>query len=255
MKCAIIYFSATGNTEYVAGLFKRELEKNNIVCHMFECTRANPVSENYDMFVLGSPIHCEVFPDYYEEFILKHLRVGKLRRVIIFGTQVAKHSPGPQKLGDELRKIGFRVVTEVIVRMPNNYFVAGFGKTPEKKREKFIIEAEDKVRHIVECFINNKRYFDKVGSLNLAVARTSYKLFKKYSYKWAQKRLDVDEDLCIRCGKCARECPTRNIKLESNISFKANCISCQRCIHSCPVNAFTYKGKHFEQYKKILLKS
>jgi flavodoxin/Pyruvate/2-oxoacid:ferredoxin oxidoreductase delta subunit len=252
MKCGIIYFSATGNTDYVAKLFKKELEKNSISCDLLECSRSKPEFEKYDMFVLGGPIHCEVFPDYYEDYILKHLRIGKGRKLIIFGTQVAEHSPGPKKLGNKLKKLGFKVIIEGIIRMPNNYFVVGFGKTNEVKRARFIEEASKRVEDLVECFLKNKRCFVKVGSLNKAVAKGSYKLFKIYSYGWAKRRLSIDKNLCIKCGRCEKECPTVNISLNNEKTFKASCISCQRCMHNCPVNAFTYKGKHFEQYKKVL---
>lgn len=64
-----------------------------------------------------------------------------------------------------------------------------------------------------------------------------------------KKKVGVDSNLCVKCMKCVNDCPTKNIYLDENIKFKNQCISCQRCVHCCPVNAFTYKGKHFEQYK------
>lgn len=251
MNCGIIYFSATGNTEFIARLFKKELEKLSINCTLIDCTKINRIPDVYDMFVIGSPIHCEVFPDYFEELLLKNLKIGKGRRVIIFGTQVAKSSAGPHYLGEQLKARGFKVVCEANFSLPNNYFVVAFGKTPDDKRVLMIKEATLKVKKIVDCFSRNERFYENTGGLNIIIAKLSYKLFKKHSCNWAKKRLSIDQRLCIKCGKCVQECPTKNINLSDKISFNSKCISCQRCMHNCPVNAFTYKGKHFEQYKKL----
>lgn len=251
MNCGIIYFSATGNTEFIANIFKFELEKNNISCTLIDCTKNKPINDLYDIFVLGCPIYCEAFPDYFGEKILKNLKTGKGRRIIVFGTQVGSNSCGPHLLAQKLKTRGFKIFVETTISLPNNYFVVGFGKTSEENRIHMIEAAPIKVKKIVNLFINNHRFCEKAKRSSAAIEKSCYKLFKNYSYTWAKKRLSIDTQLCIKCGICARDCPTKNINLEDSVTFKANCISCQRCMHNCPVNAFTYKGKHFEQYKKI----
>ena len=48
----------------------------------------------------------------------------------------------------------------------------------------------------------------------------------------------VTED-CVRCGKCVRECPAGNIRMEKDgkIKFGGKCLMCMRCAQSCPKDA------------------
>lgn len=56
--------------------------------------------------------------------------------------------------------------------------------------------------------------------------------------------LDVDEEKCIACGRCFRNCPGRAITLEPNAGGKTvshihsgSCIGCGECMTVCPVQA------------------
>ena len=53
-------------------------------------------------------------------------------------------------------------------------------------------------------------------------------------FQWFQK---VDKN-CIKCGKCADECPVGAIDFnEPDKTDKDKCISCMRCINVCEYNA------------------
>jgi len=127
-----------------------------------------------------------------------------------------------------------------------------FPKTTEEAAKKHIKETSERVHLIVANFINGKRTIDYINKGNVKLAKLSYPIFQHFAYKWAKKNFKVDETRCVKCGKCVKDCPTENIKLENkNVSFNSHCISCVRCFHRCPFNAIMYKEKHFEQYKKI----
>jgi flavodoxin/ferredoxin len=49
--------------------------------------------------------------------------------------------------------------------------------------------------------------------------------------------LNVQRDLCIKCGVCARRCPTRNITLDPWPEFARRCIHCSLCERVCPQSA------------------
>lgn len=253
MKCGIIYFSATGNTDYVAKLFKQELLRYNIKSDLIEIDKATEFKDDFDMLILGCPIHCETYPDYFVRYVLNHLKVGKGRKVILFSTQTAQGSSGPKLLGEKLKKLGFKIYGEVCFTMPNNYYLTLFPSTPKEKADNRINEASKRISKVVKGFMSGNRTIDSTKSVNVLLAKVIYPIYKSYSYSWARKKINIDDKLCNRCGKCVHDCPTKNIKLiNNNIYFNNSCISCQRCLHKCPRNAFMYKHKHFQQYKPIL---
>lgn len=52
----------------------------------------------------------------------------------------------------------------------------------------------------------------------------------------------IDKSLCIGCGACVNDCPTRNIVIGNDgLASLRNkrCISCGHCIAVCPVSAFS----------------
>ena len=55
------------------------------------------------------------------------------------------------------------------------------------------------------------------------------------------KKFTVDEDVCIKCGKCAKICPVDNIKgTPPAWIHNGRCTCCLACYHHCPVHAINY---------------
>ncbi|MBR2290977.1 MAG: EFR1 family ferrodoxin [Prevotella sp.] len=55
------------------------------------------------------------------------------------------------------------------------------------------------------------------------------------------KKFMVDEDVCIKCGKCAKVCPVDNITgTPPEWQHNGRCTSCLACYHYCPVHAINY---------------
>lgn len=70
-------------------------------------------------------------------------------------------------------------------------------------------------------------------------------------------RIEVDEDLCIRCGNCAFYCPYEAVKLESpgvaSINL-ASCKGCGMCIAKCPAMAITLENWERERISDLISK-
>lgn len=64
-------------------------------------------------------------------------------------------------------------------------------------------------------------------------------VFLKIGTSRSMLRIKVDEEKCIRCGKCTAICPM-DVEVSSNSRKKCNateCILCLECIKVCPTKA------------------
>ncbi|MGN0838445.1 MAG: 4Fe-4S binding protein [Pyramidobacter sp.] len=69
----------------------------------------------------------------------------------------------------------------------------------------------------------------------------SYILSAAHTGTWRLERPSVDKNLCIRCGTCARYCPTACITVTKNenplIFDWEYCKGCGICANECPKQA------------------
>ena len=63
-----------------------------------------------------------------------------------------------------------------------------------------------------------------------------------------EPKINIDNDKCIHCKLCEKNCPTQSIKITTEARFDKNCTLCQRCLSKCPKSAFTYKKNDIVQY-------
>lgn len=65
----------------------------------------------------------------------------------------------------------------------------------------------------------------------------------------------VDENKCIHCGLCAKDCIAAVITMDENNTPKATapqrCIQCQHCLAICPVGAISIMDKNPENSEQI----
>lgn len=61
----------------------------------------------------------------------------------------------------------------------------------------------------------------------------------------------TDENECVSCGVCARECPTGAIDPVTLATDKNKCITCCRCIAVCGSHARKFKGVKYATVGKI----
>lgn len=250
MKGAFVYFSGTGNTEYVIKQLIKEFQEKNIDCKTVDITKESTISPEFDFYVVASPIHVEVFPKIFVDWIKNNLPKVDSKRCIVISTQASYIAYGGRQIGKILDSKGYDVVCVKSMPMPNNYYLGKFFKATTKERqEEMKKEVLLEVKNIVDKFLKDDVYIEKESVVMTIIGKITYDICIPYFHSWARKSLSIDYDKCIKCKKCEKDCPTHNILFKDKIVFKNKCISCQRCLQKCPVNAFLYKGENFNQVK------
>lgn len=66
--------------------------------------------------------------------------------------------------------------------------------------------------------------------------------------------VEIQENVCIGCGACVKDCPVGALRLrEKRAEYAGKCILCGHCVAVCPVNAVSipeYDMEEVEEYRK-----
>ncbi len=234
--CAICYFSGTGNTYFVSQRLAIHLSANGYKADLIPIEditlgRRSFSHKAYDLVGLGFPVHAMDAPQIVYDFA-RSLDSGRFE-YFLFKTAGDPCFDGGLFL--PLRRIigtkGGKCLHQALFVMPPNM---GFNRSPEALKHLAII-ADKQAAKIAEEIANGivvkekdsliSPLFDIFGGLEKQGT-------KKLSSSWR-----VSEE-CIHCGKCIKNCPTKNISQNGKqINFNKSCILCLRCYMNCPVNA------------------
>ena len=235
----VFFFSATGNSEWIARIISSRLK--------LPCVRISDFSEtNYD--VSSSPYIFFVFPVHSWGPALTFLSfVDKLNLVYFTGQPVyAICTCGDdcgrtdRILSEHLTKYPLKATFSVT--MPNTYLLLpGFDvDSPEVENNK-LSQAKKRIEQIFDAIATGKNIQDlyHAGSLADLKSRWIYPLFKKYA---TRKNYFYATDSCTKCGLCSKVCPTRNILIRKGEKpeWGNSCVQCLACIHQCPNRAIEY---------------
>jgi len=258
----LFYFSGTGNSEYLAKFFCREM---GAVCYSIEEeVDFHKLIASNDVIGFCYPIYGSRLPRNVRQFISGHLEDLKGKKLIIFVTQWAFSGDGARVLTDLLPESHVEVIYAEHFNMPNNISNTAFLKEVSKKRmEAKIARAE--ARMLIAC------QNIKVG----VVKRRGFSSFSKFlgafqGIPWQRKSSSVGlvagsmeakiatsvrvDDTCTICLICMEACPVKNLSLENGrIDHNNDCIGCFRCVNVCPERAISVMSKKIPkwQYKCV----
>jgi flavodoxin/NAD-dependent dihydropyrimidine dehydrogenase PreA subunit len=241
MKCVVIYYSQTGNTEKIAQAIQQGIKSATKHCDLVKIKDANPhrLSE-YDLIGLGSPVYGPE-PDNVKIFINNMTSVGG-KHVFVFcthGTNALRYFPSvvPKLKRRGLITIGMRdwYGSVFLPEMPKPYPTDGHPDEIDLK------EAEDFGR---EMAVNSRKiyagqtelipteplraptYPERIEGVDL---KNKYKFLVKYR-----------KELCKypECRLCVDNCPMDGIDLSINpVVFAKPCVNCTFCSEICPTGA------------------
>lgn len=246
---AAIFFSGTGNTKYIAKLFKERFKKDNVNIDLIDIQKVEKLEKEYVLYIIGSPIHAEMVPKILTDWVSKNIPHDNKKCIVYYTLADEGHKEYRVQLAKLMNNKGYDVVINTSITMPNNYYHVFFKRDSDKYIKETLEVAPSKVDKIVKDFYYDKRSDINYDKGNLGI-KLVYDVFLIYAKKYAKRNFSVDKRKCINCKICEIECPTKNISMDNKeITFYNRCIGCEKCIHRCPTDAILYKNKPFETYK------
>lgn len=238
----IIYFSATGNNQYLATQIAQQLnDKKESIIQLNNKKQYNIKLEDNEKLGIITPTYFMGLPEIVEEYLSKTTITTTKNNYIYIITSYGS-SPGYSTgyIKDYLEEQNIKTDAQYTIKMPDTWTPI-FNTTDKEKIEKINNKAETELKKI----INNIRE-EKKGKYT---QRTIPKLFANiaqimYDNQRKTSHLHVQEN-CNQCGICKEGCPINTIELHKNsIHWKTEyCNMCLRCLHRCPQFAIQYDNK------------
>lgn len=250
----ILYFSGTGNSEYVAKKIGDYLEDE--VLNLFYRIKNKDYSKLISdrPWVIVAPTYAWQLPHIVRDWLLRAKLEGnkKIYFVLTCGEGIGDAGKYAEKLCD---RINMQYMGISRIRMPENY-IAMFD-VPEKDEIIKIVKKAQAMIQVTAQIIEAEVYNDmaRTGIRDKVLSSVVNKGF--YRYAVSAKKFYA-KDGCISCGKCEDICPCSNIKLKNGKPvWGKECTHCMACICHCPKEVIEY-GKISEgkvRYKFPMKKS
>ena len=223
----ILYFSATGNSKYVAARIAEEIHDEMI--EIADCIAENKHSFEDKQIGIITPTYFWGMPSIVSDFLKKaEFYTDYLYFIATYGTT-------PGAIG-ALAKEAIRnrdIDACYSVRMVDTYTPI-FDISTNERQEKFTQNTEAEIEEVIKSVQerhHNKRMKHSAPALVVkGIAQPIYNRKARLT-----SRLFVDEN-CIDCGLCAKKCPVQAIQMQDGkpVWMKEKCVMCLGCLHRCP---------------------
>lgn len=248
----VLYFSGTGNTEYIAKMIADRLGDECV--NLFDRIRADDKSplNSEKNYIICAPIYvCEM-----PLFLMKYLKSidfnGSKKVYYIFTSGGYCGSAKVQaQVFSKQKKLQYMGCAEFV--MPRNYVAnSRYDMDSEEVIRRKLAEATEKVKPVVDAIkkegkLNTRHVwlFETLIIAPFAPVWTKYKLVAKDFYA---------TDACIGCRICEKVCPFNSIKVvDKRPVWEGRCTHCMACISKCPKHAIEF-GNVTQGKKRYLLK-
>ncbi len=236
MKFLLVYYTGTYNTRFLTDeLELRLVERGHFVDRVeINCETPQVSCEGYDMIGFSYPIYGFNSPGPFNRYV-KKMVIPRGQKFFVYknsGETLAMNNASNRVLLHYMKRKKGVCCGEYHFVMPYNIhfkfdyeFVREILRKDEKLMRILVDDLENgRVKRIKSKWIYNfaakfVRIVNIAGDIN------------SFFYK-------VDKDKCIKCMKCVRDCPEKNIRFEKGkIKFAHSCDMCMRCSFLCPTDA------------------
>jgi len=234
----VVYFSGTGNTEYLAKTFAAEL---NAECISIETEiDFTKKFQAHEQIAFCYPIYGSRVPRIMRDFVLQHQAEIISKKLVIFATQMIFSGDGSRVFTDLFVPNEVEVIYTEHFNMPNNICNTPMLRPPSNgKLEKYQKKIRLKVAHVAKdimCGTVKKRGFSNVSKM---LGNIQGKPWINRIERRAKNGIKFHDD-CTKCGICIQVCPMKNLVIANGkMQQLGDCTVCYRCINKCPKQAIT----------------
>jgi ferredoxin len=225
------YFTATGNSLYVAKQIEGEL-------------LSIPQLMKEGQLVLSDDavgIVCPVYGGEMPKMVRKFLKKASIRTEYLFfiNTYGMSDSLAKSNAVAAAAEAQLKVSYVNSIKMVDN-FLPGFEmqKQMDTAGEKKI---DEQIAAVCQDIAQRKVNAPSLGPVQKAGMALIHATMGKVVLKDTAAQNYIVNENCIRCGICAKVCPANNITVLKQVVFGYRCENCYACLHNCPKNAIHLK--------------
>ena len=240
----ILYFSGTGNSNYVAKRIADAL--GDALVNLNDRIKASDTSsvETGERVIIVTPTYAWRIPRVVHDWLRKtELRGAKQAWfVMTCGSEIGNADKYNCDLCVEK---GLVCMGTAQIVMPENY-IAMFSAPQADEARQIVAKAEPSIDRAIAAIQRNQPFAPTRNNLydrfmSGPVNPIFYKCFVKANAFTASSA-------CIGCSQCAKLCPMNNVTLKDGKPvWGRNCTHCMACICYCPVSAIEYGNKSVGQ--------
>ena len=252
MKLLILYFSGTGNTDYIARYIEKKLQYNSpgIDVLLLSIENCSPEElKEYDIICFGFPVFELNSPKIVRNF-LANLSPIQNKGIFIFCTMGLWEGNAIRKIYSPFKKNGYSFLGSMSIIMPGTDGLAMMDKKSKYVKKAMnknyeILPKVDKFTTRIIEIVKKLSSGEKLDDLSInppfKIASTiigpPFHLLYIIMVNIMKKKFYASKD-CTFCELCIKNCPVENISIiDKEIVFGDQCVMCLRCIHQCPAEA------------------
>ena len=227
----IYVFSGTGNTLKCAKALGTALTEMGISVHLHEIADGSETAAERDL-VICYPVYGFNLPRLLKDFCRTLTAGGNVWFLKTSGEPLHLNDNSSAELIRILKKKGYRIKGEFHYVMPYNMV---FRHTDELASRMFET-ARERIPDAAKRIADGEE--TPISAPLSAKAVSALCRIEHWFYPRNGRLFRVDPKKCVRCQKCVKNCPTKNITFEGGrFRFGRNCVGCVCCSFNCPTGA------------------